>query len=50
MSLSDKLVNINVHKEFYNIVKNSYNQWTAKFNTQPIPDGMSFDDFTPTIS
>lgn len=49
MSLSDKLVNINVHKEFYNIVANSYNQWTAKFNTQPIPDGMSFNDFTPTI-
>lgn len=39
-----------VDVEFYNQHINSYTNWNTKFNTIPIPDGMTFDDFTPQLT
>ena len=49
-SLAKKLKDYNVDNEFYKIVAQSYSQWTTKFNLKPIPPGMTFDDFTPTLT
>lgn len=46
--INEKGRDINV--DFYNKHINSYTKWTTKFKTIDIPDGMTFDDFTPNLS
>jgi hypothetical protein len=48
-TLAKKLKECDIHEEFYNTIVHSYSKWAVKFNTQPIPKGKTFDDFTPTL-
>lgn len=48
--LINKLKNYDIDEHFFNMYVNAFTKWTTKYNLKPIPEGMTFDDFKPTIT